>query len=484
MPKNQANQTTSLVPAQHSKELETSIASFHPAMASFLEDIGLPTKNILSPPDERRRVINALEDALSILPIQEREKAYYLTKFTVAVAVGLFDGALNYLWNETVSALRRLVSKFDLGYFFSVAGTINPRNRNLSSAEDLDQVEDHDLLESCRRIGLISDVNYRRLTHINYMRNHASAAHPNDNDVDGYEMLNWLTTCLKYAITTEPDHSVISMQRLLTNIRAESIPSADFPLIGSEIVKLSQERIDDLLWTLFGMYVDPRMIPTAKTNIASLAPYVWPASSEDRKFEIGARFGVYRKNADIARKDASQEFLQLVDGQTYKDEDSLAGELIEKLTTLKSVHFGINNFYNEYPHAKALEQSLPVNGVVPRAARLLWVKVTCICYIGNGYGYKEGVDETAMPYYRKYVQGFSEDEITNFLRLFEDPEFTTALDRTQPDRRVRRLAEHLKTKTENVHIQRALDLIVTAPEKTLYGVYNTTAFKNAMKFVR
>jgi hypothetical protein len=263
-----------------------------------------------------------------------------------------------------------------------------------------------------------------------------------------------------------------------------SIPIGDFQHIGSEIVKLSQERIDDLLWTLFGMYVDPKMISTAKSNIASLSPYVWPTSSEDRKYEIGAKFGVFRKNAEIARKDAAQEFLQIVDGQKYKDEDSLAGELIEKLITLKSVHFGINNFYNEYAHAKSLEQSLPITGIVPRAARLLWVKVISICYMGNGYGYKEGVDESALPYYRKYVQGFSDDEVSGFLRLFEDPEFKTALDRSKPDKRARKLAEYLKSGTENIHLQRALDLIISAPEKTLYGIANTSAFKNAMKYVQ
>jgi len=76
--------------------------------------------------------------------------------------------------------------------------------------------------------------------------------------------------------------------------------------------------------------------------------------------------------------------------RSEQDEDSLAGELIDKLGLLKSVHFGLNNFYNEYPHARVLEQSLPKNGIVPRAARSLWVKVISICYVGNGAGYREG----------------------------------------------------------------------------------------------
>src|SRR6266498_2283188 len=213
----------SLLPVPTSQDLETSISSFNQPLAGYISKVGLPTENILAPIDERRKVLSGLETALAVLPLDERAKSYYLTKFTVAIAVGLFDGALNYLWNETISALRRLVSKVDLAYFLAVAATISSRNKTFSSIDDLDQVADHDLLEACRRIGLLSDVNYNRLEHVNYMRNHASAAHPNENDLDGYEILSWLASCLKHAITAEPDHSVISMKQLLANIRAETI---------------------------------------------------------------------------------------------------------------------------------------------------------------------------------------------------------------------------------------------------------------------
>ena len=463
------------------EELERSIAGFNPSMASFLQQIGLPTENILSPVDERKKVIFALEDALGSLPMEERERAYYLTKFTVAVSVGLFDGALNYLWNETVHALRRLVAGFDLAYFFSVAEQISSRNRRLSSVDHLVRVDDHDLLEACRRIGLISDVNYKRLEHINFMRNCASAAHPNDTEIDGFEMLSWLANCLRYAITAEPDHSVISIHRLLVNIRREVVPSEDFPVIGADIETMSQERIDDLLWTLFGMYVDPRQTPAAKTNIRGVGKYVWSASSEDRKYEIGARYGVFRKNAEIARKDAAHEFLETVDGQSYRDEDSLAGELIEKLGVLKSVHFGMNNFYNEFPVAKDLQRSLPVNGVVPRAARSSWVKVICLSYTGNGHGHRQGVDEAALPYYERYINGFSEAEMVEFLHLMGDAEFTSAFDRSMVDGRVRDLARLLKSKSENIHTKRALDLIAGTPPRTLSGMHQTTEYKEALK---
>lgn len=347
------NNNSNLLPVPISHDLETSISSFNQPLANFISEVGLPTENILSPIEERNKVLKGIKEALSILPLDERSKSYYLTKFTVAITVGLFDGALNYLWNETVKALRNL-ARFDLEYFFSVAEKVSSRYKNLDKAEDLAEVNDHDLLEVCRRIGLISDVNYKRLENVNYMRNHVSAAHPNENEVDGFEMLGWLSNCLRYAITTKPDRSVVEVKILLDNIRNISIPSSDFPVIGEDIALLPQERIDDFLWTLFGLFTDPKQTPATKANITGLAEYVWKASSEDRRFEIGAKYGIFRKNADIVRKDAANLFLQIVKGPSYRDEDSLAGELIEKLETLKSVHFAPNNFYNEYPHAKSL----------------------------------------------------------------------------------------------------------------------------------
>ena len=119
-----------------------------------------------------------MESVLDILPYEEKIKAVYLSKFIVAIASGLFDGALNFLWDETVKALRRLVISYDLQYFFSVAETISGRYKNLYKEEDLEAIQEFDLLEITRRIGLVNDINHKRLEHVNYLRNHASAGLP------------------------------------------------------------------------------------------------------------------------------------------------------------------------------------------------------------------------------------------------------------------------------------------------------------------
>ncbi|WP_321869085.1 hypothetical protein [Burkholderia ubonensis] len=228
-------------------QLVSPIGELNAQLEGYLIAVGLPISDVVAPIAERKKVIGQLSEALEILSLVDRAKAHYLSRFTIAIAAGLFDGALNYLWDETVRALRRQVICFDIQYFYSVAEKISSRYKSLSKSEEIDQVSEHDLLEGCRRIGLVTDVNYQRLEHVNYMRNHASAAHPNDNEIDGYEMLGWLTVCLKHAITAEPDHSLISIKQLLQNIRTVAIPSGDFSVICSDLAKQPQERIDDFL---------------------------------------------------------------------------------------------------------------------------------------------------------------------------------------------------------------------------------------------
>ncbi|MFZ2285076.1 MAG: hypothetical protein WAV86_14480 [Lutibacter sp.] len=471
-----------LTPGSTPERIESSIAAFNQPLANLLRHIGLPTENILSPIEERRKVIFSLESTIEILPIEERLKSTYLSKFTVAVSVGLFDGALNFLWDETVMSLRRLAVNFDLQYFLVVAKTVNNKYNNLNSVEDLQAIGDHDLLEISRRIGLVNDINYKRLEHVNYLRNHASAAHPNDNYVTGIEMLGLLENCLKYAIIAKPDHSVIQIKQLFSNIRNNEIPIEDFPIIGDDLCKQPQERIDDFVLSIFGVYTDTATSSSIKKNIDRLTPHIWNAVSENTKYNIGSKFGLFRKNGDVERKNSVQKFLETVNALQYKDEDSLSAELLEKLQNLKTVHFEWNNFYNEYSHAKSIDKSIPVNGI-PESIRKLFVKVICICYIGNGKGYRNGIDESAIEYYVKFAEAFTVADIKEFLRLFTDPEFVTDFNYTTPDNRLRGLAKFFKAKTKDVYINRILDLIINFPKGSLQKLATDSKYKETMKFI-
>ena len=466
------------------QSLTTSVAGTNTQMAVFLASVGLPTEGVLTPFADRAQVLNAFQAAVEVLPAERRATAFYLSKYVVAVTVGLFDAALNYLWNETVTALRGQVARTDLQFFFDAVEKRADVRARLQTAEHLPEIGEAALIDGSHRIGLLNSVNHERLRHINFMRNHASAAHPNQNDLTGGELIGWLSNCLKFVIVAEPAQDVVTIHRLLIQLRTASIKASDAPVIVGGIVRLPQPRIDDFLWTIFGIYSDTRQTPKARANIELVAKATWDASSESRRYEVGARYAEFAKNAEEDKKTLVNQFLTQVSGLAYRSEEVLVPELLDKLRSLWAAHIGWNNFTNERSHARALSDSLPVNGHVPEAVKHEWVKVICACYFGNGLGYREGVDEGAEPYYQSHIDTFAETEIIEFLELFSDNEFSGYLCEAKPDQRARVVAKRLYERTRQVHMRFALDQIIKAPAKSLQTISGVTAYRQAIAGIR
>ena len=136
----------------HTAELETSIQGLSAPLAGFLSSLGLPTEQVLVEFSERRFVLQSLQQTIEVLPYEERSKAYYLSKFSVSIMVGLFDAALNFLWDETILALRRLAAAIDLSYFFDTAEKREAYRAKLQTSDDLATLDDLTLIDTCARV--------------------------------------------------------------------------------------------------------------------------------------------------------------------------------------------------------------------------------------------------------------------------------------------------------------------------------------------
>ena len=170
---------------------------------SYLEQFGLPTDNIIASTDERNVVASNLPFFLSTLSTESKRDARYLSKFIGATAIGLFDAALNYVWNEVVLNLRRKTSIYGIDLFFDAA--VGGKNRESYKDEsDLGGLKDNVLLDTCRKLELISDIVYRKLDNILTMRNEVAASHPNVESIGGFELLGWLQTCVKDVLQDQP----------------------------------------------------------------------------------------------------------------------------------------------------------------------------------------------------------------------------------------------------------------------------------------
>ena len=109
------------------------------------------------------------------------------------------------IWNEVVLNLRKKVIIYGIDIFYNAAGSGNNRE-SYKDESDLDGLRDSVLLNTCRKLELISDVVYWKLDHILTMRNEVAASHPNVKSIGGYELLGWLQTCVKDVFLPRPPH--------------------------------------------------------------------------------------------------------------------------------------------------------------------------------------------------------------------------------------------------------------------------------------
>lgn len=477
---NKKYQDIMLQPKIESKEVTTTLEQISEPLEEFVKFNKLPTDNVLATNVEKTKLFNNFSGAIEQLTETDRMQADYLTKFIVASAVGLFDGALNFLWDEIIRSLRTKVIQYDLIYFYSVAEQQNAKYKNLKSPEDLQYISDYDLLSILKRMDFIDEIAFKALENINYLRNNASAAHPNTNELSGLKLSSLLEDGIKYAILIEPNNSMITIRKLFNNIRTLEIPDDDYDAITEELLKISQNRLDDFANSIFGLYCDIQSGEMVQKNIIEISKRIWQSLSEMTKYNIGSRFGFYRKNGDVPQKNRVNVFLEKVGGLKYKDTDSIVAELIDLLNQLRTVHFALNNFYNEYYYARDIEKIIPSNGI-PAAIKNLFIKTICICYAGNGHGYREGVDEGAVEIYEKFIHKFNNEEIKIFLTLFLDSDFTIDFYKSKPDKRIRQVCKFLKNNTTNEDLIIGLDIIINFTEKKLNTLIHDVEYTDLIK---
>lgn len=281
---NDQNQTTDLVP---SSNYSSQIKQFEDGLLGFIEQYGLPTGQVLVQVSERLRVFSNVEGVVERIELEQRQRSIYVSKFIAAAAAGLFDATLNYLWDETIYELRRRVAQYDLAYFYDAAvGSSSDKRRKLNTEEDLIRIDDSELIRGAHEIGLISDLGFKHLDYVRYMRNWASAAHPNQNEITGLQLIGMLETCVIEVITLPLSNVVADIKQLLANIKTNKIAEAEARQIASFFANLPRERVNPLAEGFFGIYTQPDTVPQTRQNVRLLIPDLWDRLDEHTRQQL------------------------------------------------------------------------------------------------------------------------------------------------------------------------------------------------------
>ena len=447
---------------RNSNDLKKNLTQQEEMMLNIFQQLNLPTENILVEINEREKVLNNIKDILNLLPRETLQQSIYISKFLASVCSGLFDAALNYLWDETVLQIRKRVSQYDLQYFYELAVTTDRKNK-LTSEEDLKKIDDSELINGAKEIGLISEIGFRLLDNIKFMRNWASAAHPNQTKISGLQLAEWLETCIKEVINLPMSNITIKIKLLLKNIKVNPLNNSDVEAISSFYSELTQEKAKNLCNGFWGIYSNLSSTNQARQNIKLLLPNLWNLIDEETKYDFGLKYGNYKINNEVEKCRLAREFLQIVNGESYLSDDIKAAELKANLKNLQSVHNAYNNFYTEPQFAKQIKD-LVGEGNVPSQICNYYTLVIVEVYLTNGIG----ICWEASDIYELLINNFNQLQFFEAITAFTNPIISFKLRHNLCENQYRKLLDISKQKVTSPQLINFIERIQNYNNRLCY----------------
>ncbi|WP_218945302.1 hypothetical protein [Acinetobacter sp. YH12239] len=375
---------------------------FH--LNSLVTALQLP-RTVLASDDAITYTWNNLPRLLTKIPEQERNEL--VARMCIAVHSGLFDSAINYIWNAAILALRNKVRSFGLPIIASI------KNKDFEEKHLL-ELQDSELLQLVLELNIIDEQGFFFLSQARATRNNYSAAHPSLQMIDEFELMAFANRCIENALANPINHTGLDIPSFIQTIKNPSFAAIQYNYWLDALKQTYDAQRSLIINMMHGMYCDPNISETIRQNILKLCIDLKQSFSNAIKSKLVNTHTNYLARGEVEKYKASLKFfenLSFLELLSHGELNSLFSRAIERLN---QVHNGFDNFYNEPPFAERLNELTKAHAV-PLLVQEKFVETVSSCFIGNGYG----VSHSALNSYEDMIKNFSPIEISLLLNLVQ-----------------------------------------------------------------
>lgn len=385
-------------------ELPDTLCSTLPSINGLVNAFNLP-RELIASDDEIIYAWRELPREISRIPTELRDGL--IARMCVAVSVGLFDGAINYIWNAVIITIRNKIRNFG----FSLIGQTLGKKFEES---DLNELKDSELLDLCYKIQLLSEEGYFFLNQCRDIRNNFSVAHPSVAEIDDRELINFISRCCKYGITDDYSVKGVKIADFMGAVKGRKLDEDELGVWSQRLSDTFQGQRQLLVRTLMAIYCDAESTEESRLNALRICLLIKEHIDASIQSFLIEQYNQYFVKGATDKCSAAKLFfekLQMINLLSEPDKHSIVKNACKNLV---NAHLEYNNFYNEPPFAERLYE-ISQSMKIPDTAKQEYVYAILMGYVGNPYG----VSHSAVGYYEKMIRDFSPKEINCLLSLNE-----------------------------------------------------------------
>ncbi|HFL2835538.1 TPA: hypothetical protein ACRMK7_001933 [Pseudomonas aeruginosa] len=372
-----------------------------PAIEQLVQALGIP-RNALASSEEIEYAWRDLPRELRDIPPHLRGEL--IARMCVAVSTGLFDGAMNYVWNAAILHLREKIRVFGLPVVAQI------RQADFEEKHLL-ELQDSRLLELCLKLNIVDEDGYFFLDQCRDVRNNFSAAHPTLGKVNDREFTTFLNRCVRYALADSASPRGVDIGAFISAIKGPRFNNQQCGVWVQRLMETHDAQRQMLIIMAHGIYCDPNTPEQARLNSIDICSGLLASFTGSIRSELINSHTEYVAKGYEDKHAASLQFFEklgLLNLLNESEQHHIFSRAVDRLWT---VHNGMNNFYNEPAFAERLLE-LSLQGAIPETVQEEYVQTVGCCRVGNGYG----ISNAAVKYYDQMIQNFSPREISVLLQ--------------------------------------------------------------------
>lgn len=381
-------------------------ATVLPALAALTESLGIP-RTVLASDEEIQYAWRDLPREIREIPTDLRGEL--IARMCVAVSTGLFDGAMNYIWNAAILQLRTKIRNFGLPIVAQI-------RQSDFEEKHLVELQDSNLLELSLKLNLVNEDGFFFLDQCRDVRNNFSAAHPTLGTVNDREFTTFLNRCVRYALADASSPKGVDIGSFISAVKVARFNASQCSVWVQRLNETHDAQRQMLIGMVHGIYCDPNTSEPSRLNSLDICNTLKEGFTSSLRSDLINKHNEYAAKGDEARHTASLQFFEKLGLLTLLNESEQHAVFHRAVERLWNVHNAMNNFYNEPPFAERLLE-LSQQGAVPETVQEQFVQVVVCCNVGNGYG----VSNAATPSYDQMIKSFSPREIATMIRLAASP---------------------------------------------------------------